>query len=138
MLCVRTRSMEVNGEMKWRHCVGRSFRRRFLLLLFALLFHLFFLRLSQELFLLTESCALGAPLKRISSTEHKTNEEVLRKVEENRSLTIDGYNQNKTEELRGNIQICSHLHHAEPGGPGLQRGLPFGMEWSSIGSPVSS
>jgi len=66
--------------------VGRSFRRRFLLLLFALLFHLFFLRLSQELFLLTESCALGAPLKRISSTEHKTNEEVLRKAEENRSL----------------------------------------------------
>src|SRR6218665_3015488 len=27
--------------------------------------------------------------------------------------------------------ICSHLHHAEPG---LLRGWPFGMEWSSSGS----
>ena len=31
--------------------------------------------------------------------------------------------------------ICSHLHHAEPD---LFRGWPFGMEWSPIGSPVTS
>ena len=33
------------------------------------------------------------------------------------------------------ITICSHLHHSEPG---LLRGWPFGVEWSPIGSPVTS
>src|SRR6218665_1313467 len=31
--------------------------------------------------------------------------------------------------------ICSHLHHAQPG---LLRGWRFGMEWSPIGSSVTS